>query len=470
LPNLQNTVPVKNDPQIHTHCVLFNITKRKDGKFRAIMNEPLHDYKMYLGQMYRNYLAKYLQEIGFTIELKSQGLFEIQGVKQELLDEFSVRSAEISDQIKILRKKYPFMKLAKLKEMAAISTRNKKQSISVDQLQENWQNRLIAHVKSPEKLLDQVLNQNAVKSPQINHIDLALKVLTEEESVVTKEQLFHTALKLSLGEKIMPDLMKDLQSSKEVRTITKDKLYTSKEIQKIEHDIARHIKDNQQTRRQRFSKQAWLQFLPQVNFKRLTQDQKNALQFILTGPNDKVLGIQGDAGTGKTTMLQLAAQKYSRIGCKVITLGPTARSVEELASNNLPNSQTIDRFLLLSNQKQESKPCLYILDEASMLGSKKFKQILDHTKASDKIILVGDTKQKQSIAQGSIFSKLQQHKVIKTMRMKENIRQEDRIMKSAVANLAEKDIMKAFKTLTENNKIRIIEDGIDRLQEVYSKL
>ena len=101
-----------------------------------------------------------------------------------------------------------------------------------------------------------------------------------------------------------------------------------------------------------------------------------------------------------------------------------------------------------------------------MLGSRKFKEILECSKPADKIVLVGDSKQKQSIEQGSIFSKLQQHRVIKTIRMKQNVRQKDHVVRQTVNLLAEKNIIAAFATLTRNDKVRVIEDSFERLNIV----
>ena len=456
----------EHDPQVHTHAVIFNVTKRADGKFRAMMNEPLHNHKMFLGQLYRNELSLRLAQLGFGIETRSKGLFEIAGISQELLDEYSTRSKQISQAMKDLQQKYPEMNEAKLREMAAIMTRRKKETLSKEDLQKDWQKRLSSHIKNPSKYLKHLRGRAKKKALQANHIDVALDILTEEESVVTREELLYTALKLSLGEKSLPALEKDMTDSKLIRTIKKNALYTTSEIEHIERDITQHISRSRETLPNIISKHAWLELLVQAPYKRLTGDQQKALQFILTESNDQVIAIQGDAGTGKTTMLELAAKQYTRTGYEVITLGPTARAVEELNTRGLPNAQTIDHFLLSPKTEESKSARLFIIDEASMLGSKKFRQILDRTKTRDKIVLVGDAKQKQSISQGGIFTKLQKHKVIKTARMKENVRQKDDLMRETVTHLAEKDVRKAFDALSGNDRIQEVQDSTERLQLV----
>ena len=59
----------ENDPQLHTHCFVLNMTQKQDGTWRALHNDQLFKNKMLFGQIYRNELAKNIKELCYNIEI-----------------------------------------------------------------------------------------------------------------------------------------------------------------------------------------------------------------------------------------------------------------------------------------------------------------------------------------------------------------------------------------------------------------
>src|SRR5690606_38393066 len=51
----------ERDPQLHTHAVILNMTKRSDGQWRALKNDEIIKATKYLGAVYRAELAHELQ-------------------------------------------------------------------------------------------------------------------------------------------------------------------------------------------------------------------------------------------------------------------------------------------------------------------------------------------------------------------------------------------------------------------------
>ena len=60
----------ENDPQLHTHCVIFNAARtREDGKWRAMHQYPVYSWAKAAGAVYRNALAWNLREsLGVNME------------------------------------------------------------------------------------------------------------------------------------------------------------------------------------------------------------------------------------------------------------------------------------------------------------------------------------------------------------------------------------------------------------------
>lgn len=85
----------EKDPQLHTHCVVLNMTKRRDGEWRSVFHDEFWRHGKLLGTVYQNELARRVQELGYDIETKANGTFEIKGYSQAALKEFSKRSEKI---------------------------------------------------------------------------------------------------------------------------------------------------------------------------------------------------------------------------------------------------------------------------------------------------------------------------------------------------------------------------------------
>ena len=89
----------ENDPQIHTHCTLFNLVKtHDDGKWRTLYQLPVFKWVRAGGAVYRLALAWHLRErLGLHTERYGQdGEFtRIAGVPEDLKDAFSKRTHEI---------------------------------------------------------------------------------------------------------------------------------------------------------------------------------------------------------------------------------------------------------------------------------------------------------------------------------------------------------------------------------------
>ena len=68
------------DPNMHTHCILLNITKHGD-KWRTLFGDDFYNYKMALGLEYRMHFAQNLMKLGYEIKQTTKnGLFEIANV------------------------------------------------------------------------------------------------------------------------------------------------------------------------------------------------------------------------------------------------------------------------------------------------------------------------------------------------------------------------------------------------------
>ena len=77
--------------------------------------------------------------------------------------------------------------------------------------------------------------------------------------------------------------------------------------------------------------------------RRLNAHQKSAIEQILSS-RDQVIGLQGGAGTGKTTALAVLREAAEKEGYQVRGFAPSARAAQQLAESGI-QSETIQLFL-----------------------------------------------------------------------------------------------------------------------------
>ena len=125
------------DPNLHSHCVVFNLTQGRDSKWRTMDNQQLYAQKMTLGMVYRHHLAQRLQQIGYDLNWNKDGTFDLANYSKEQLQQFSSRRTEIINFAGIDSS-------TKERAIACIATRNVKQyrsALQQKEIESAWKNR-----------------------------------------------------------------------------------------------------------------------------------------------------------------------------------------------------------------------------------------------------------------------------------------------------------------------------------------
>ena len=144
------------DPQLHTHVVIANrVQGAYDGKWRTLDSRALHAAITGLSEHYNALLSDHLARlIGVGWEARERGAgrmtaWEIVGVPQDLMDEFSSRTRDIERSKDRLVAEYskrhgraPSRKvLWQIRQQATLETRPKKQKHSLAELTHHWRQR-----------------------------------------------------------------------------------------------------------------------------------------------------------------------------------------------------------------------------------------------------------------------------------------------------------------------------------------
>ena len=128
------------DPQLHTHCVLANMTRNAAGEWRSVELTKIRRSEKLIGAYYRNELARRVEALGMAVTPRMIGRvpgFELAGYDRSFMDAFSGRRAEILAYLK----EHDLPYNAKNAEMAALRTRQAKKEIGLSQLVPQWRER-----------------------------------------------------------------------------------------------------------------------------------------------------------------------------------------------------------------------------------------------------------------------------------------------------------------------------------------
>ena len=131
--------------------------------------------------------------------------------------------------------------------------------------------------------------------------------------------------------------------------------------------------------------------------------------------NNGVFILTGGPGTGKTTTLNAIIEIFEQRNASIQLCAPTGRAAKRMTELTGREAKTLHRLLEVewtSDNKQsfarnEKNPLdcdVIIIDEASMLDSLLFENVLRALKISTRIILVGDTDQLPSVSAGNVLN------------------------------------------------------------------
>lgn len=129
---------------------------------------------------------------------------------------------------------------------------------------------------------------------------------------------------------------------------------------------------------------------------RLNADQRNASGMVLTN-RDRIVGIQGVAGAGKTTALD-AIRLEAQNRYEVAGFAPTSRATKQLDEAGIPATTLQAR--LMQGESTDGQRHLYFLDESSLASTRQVNEFLKHLGPEDRVVLVGDTRQHQGVEAG----------------------------------------------------------------------
>ena len=447
------------DPQLHTHCVMINATRRVDGQWRALDNQIIYRHKMLLGALYRAELAREVQTLGYRIRLTHiDGRFELAHLNETQVKAFSQRSAAIEAYLKTHKGLERDEASAWDKKLAAVVTRAKKTDADREVLFQEW-----AGVSADHGIDYNLPVQPAVYCVKANAGEIlsqAIEHVSERRSVFSGQEIVQIALERGVGLTILNDIEVALEEFiRDGKLIRNGERYTTAEAQQLERDILSaevmgraSLTPIYQGNRTALSAQ----------LSGLSDGQRDAvLGILLTG--NQIIGIQGRAGVGKTTLLKVATEQASACGYVVKGVAPSASASRELEGVGI-DAETISAFNHRQTINLDARTLL-IVDEAGMASTRQLHLILSKAaKAGCRVVLVGDTAQLQSVEAGKPFAQLQLHGMHTAVVNQIQRQKKNSILKHAVELAVDGQISMSVEVLDKH--ILEIANKVERFQRI----
>lgn len=491
----------EQDPQLHTHCVVLNATSTERG-WRSIESREIYKLQKEGGEIYRAELAARVAQLGYQIEhthvgegkAASRG-FEIHGVPQNLLDQWSSRSRQVEDAL-AARGKTRETATAEEREKAALDSRKAKEASDHAVLRDRWRDEAKAHGIDLERLTGHSRESEAESridwykqegQAAREALAFATAKLEERNAVFTSQELIREARLHGMGrlqQRAIHEAIYHAQVDGSLKARAAE-VYNpaAGRMEKVEGFTSRRAIENERAMlaaadRLRHSHVAMSQdkaiaAVTQASARSkhaFNAGQRDAALHILSTPENLVL-IQGYAGTAKTTsVLACASTELQKQGYTVKALAPTASAAQTLGDAIGAKADTMQSHLV--SREQSSGRQVWILDEASLASARDMKTLLEKAdREQAKVVLVGDVKQLGSVEAGAAFRQLQEHGLVKTQVLDEIVRQRDAELKAAVYDAIRGDAKAALDKVEVREIVLQRDDGtVDKAQSHRDRL
>ncbi len=319
----------------------------------------------------------------------------------------------------------------------------------------------------PQERERELSPEAAEPSPAAEAVAWALGHLSEREAVFSRADLFAAALAYAPGAVTISEAEREVAALENADALHAVDLPGAEDSLSLEHTAAeeRETVASMQAGqgRGRTVMRGW-QVQGHLSRGPLTAGQKDAVKTILSA-KDRTVGVQGYAGTGKTTMLNRARVLAEKKGWRMTGLAPSASAARTLATEAGIATETLQRFLARNAGVAEGRltrkgaremraafaKTILVVDEGSLASTVQARDLLRiaNELRIPRVVLVGDAKQLDAVDAGKPFAQLQAAGM-KTATMDEIMRQRDPALKEAVEASLRGEVARAFYRLGSN--------------------
>ncbi|WP_313397426.1 MobF family relaxase [Acinetobacter variabilis] len=474
------------EPHLHTHAVAINATRRSDGKFRALVNDELVKNPKFYGSLYRSVLAQELEALGYKLRHETDS-FELAHINRKQIEGMSTRTQQIDNALEDMglsretssaqQRTYLAKKTRKAKESDVDGQilRDRWKTISndlgVDYDARNWAYNDKISEKAAEGVVES-LNTLTQQTAARRAVQFAVNHFSERQTIMTRNQLIQVAMEHGTGRATLKNIEDEIEhlknkgsllseadmyrpakspnsapltkadylkimvetgkSEREARrqidlAITKGRLvktsprYTTQKAMDQERRILKNEKAGRGTVSPIMSAEEAKAFLAETT---LRKDQQRTGEMILTS-TDRIVGVQGKAGVGKSYMAKGITDKIKACGYNMHVLAPYGSQKKALVEDGM-EARTVASFLNTQSRDHVlDSNTVILVDEAGVLPNRLMDRLVQiSTDTGARLILMGDVDQTKAVEAGIPFHIMQKNGMATSL-MDENQRQKN---------------------------------------------
>ncbi|QDT07450.1 Multifunctional conjugation protein TraI [Rubripirellula lacrimiformis] len=415
--------PVKGeaDPHLHIHAFVINWTQDKGRHYAGQMEEIVRQ-RPSLQAKFESRLARKLQnDLGYAVRRtrfaqsgRTKAGWEIVGIDRSTIEKFSRRTAQVEKHAleKGVSNATEKSKLGKL-------TREKKdKGATVETLRDRWQQRLTpAERKAFAALRGGKARSNG--EPEQTRANASVKHSLDHhlyrQSTVERHQVVGTALEHGLT--LTPEQIEQavdraglIERSTDENGAKRHRV-TTKEVLAAEKKMIDFARDGRGTRKA-IGKDAH-------SFKRewLNDQQRSAVTHVIES-RDTVMAVTGGAGTGKSSLMQEAAEAIRGNGKQVFAFAPSTGAKEVLQTKGFDNAQTVEHLIRNTDLHSKVENQVLWIDEAGLMDVRSMNAVFKIAEERNaRVVLSGDTRQHASPRRGEAMRLLEKESGLNVARV-----------------------------------------------------
>jgi conjugative relaxase-like TrwC/TraI family protein len=462
-------------PQRHTHAVIFNMTERESSPENGKQMRALQPHEMFVSQryataVYRSELALRLGTLGYELERGKHGQPEIRGYSKEYLEASSPRREQIKDHLR-----EQGIDGAAAAQIAAHHTRDRKELLSPGEVLQRHRELAAQYGHQANRVVAQAREhrQYRMQDPEMQAqraVTWARDHVFERSAVEDRRAILEAALGRGLGETTYAQIRQEFERRietgefREVSHVGAGRQYTTTAMMHMEREIIGRMQEgNRRDCSNPMLVSPQVRIATEDRHPELNASQRQAVDEIFLS-REKVVGLDGVAGAGKTTTLSVIREGAEAVGYRVEGFAPTSRAAQKLGEAGMETS-TLQKHLASGQQPDIGEKRLYVLDESSLASTRQVYEFVNRLHPNDRVLLVGDRRQHEAVEAGRPFAQLQDAGM-KTVRLEEIVRQKDPELKQVVEQLARGEVREAIQNLDRQGRVHKIPGHDERIAAI----